>query len=143
MAGVFQATTRDDLIAWLRNRSRGARGPLFLGEWMCAIHVVVVEDGVWRIRRAVFERARADANYAACGMYMPEPGEFEYKTGLEAPAARAGRHRGGTCRIDLGARRRQTPSPAQSMERQGNANAQPMRDRAPAAVTGGNQRAPR
>ncbi|MCY0987170.1 hypothetical protein OV203_08545 [Nannocystis sp. ILAH1] len=80
---MIQETTCDGFIALLRNRSRGARRPLFFGQWFSATHVVVVEDGVWRIRRAVFERARADANYAACGMYMPEPGEFEYRPGPE------------------------------------------------------------
>lgn len=77
-----QPQTRDGLIASLRYwGKRVANLPLHFGGTVCCTHVVVVEGEFWRVRRLVTDRARADANFAAHGIYMPEEGEMVPKPG--------------------------------------------------------------
>lgn len=77
-----QPETLDGLITDLRARAkRGAKRPLHFGGTVSCTHVVVVEGEFWRVRRLVTDRARADANFAAHGIYMPEEGEMVPKPG--------------------------------------------------------------
>jgi Na+-translocating ferredoxin:NAD+ oxidoreductase RnfC subunit len=65
--------SREQFIARLR-RADVARSPLRFGGHHFS-HVVDVEAGVWRVRRLVLDRAKADAYLAKHGMFMPEHAE--------------------------------------------------------------------
>lgn len=39
-------------------------------------HAIVLEDGVWRVRGLVLDRAKAEAYRAEHGMFMPEHAEM-------------------------------------------------------------------
>jgi hypothetical protein len=80
--------SREAFIARLRAAAdRVASAPLRFGGHHFS-HVVVVEDGVWRVRRLVLEMARAEAFRAQHGRFMPEDAEALSEPGhvvLEAP----------------------------------------------------------
>lgn len=64
----------EQFIARLR-RADVARSPLRFGGHHFT-HAVVVEAGVWRVRRLVLDRAKADEYMAKHGMFMPEHAEM-------------------------------------------------------------------
>lgn len=75
--------SRDQLIARLRAAGDAiARRPLRFGGHHFT-HVVVVEDGRWRVRRLTLDRAKADAYMAEHGMFMPEHAEMLSEPGPE------------------------------------------------------------
>lgn len=75
--------TRDQLVERLRRAgNRVAKTPLRFGGHHHS-HVVVVERGVWRVRRLVLDRAKADAYLAEHGMFMPEHAEMLSEPGPE------------------------------------------------------------
>lgn len=77
--------SRDGFIARLRARradSGAAFEPLAFGVHHFS-HVVVVEDGIWRIRRLTLDPAKADAHRAAHGVFMPEHAEMLSEPGPE------------------------------------------------------------
>lgn len=68
--------TRDGFIARLRAAAGDVvERPLGFGGHHFT-HVVVVEDGVWRVRRLVLDRAKAEAYLAEHGIFMPEHAEM-------------------------------------------------------------------
>lgn len=81
--------TRDGFIHRLRAAAdRVAQQPVGFGGHHFT-HAVVVEDGVWRIRRLHLDRAKADAYRAEHGMFMPEHAEMLSEPGPEVVLAAA------------------------------------------------------
>lgn len=67
--------TREQLIErLLRVGDRVVAAPLRFGGHHHT-HAVVVESGVWRVRRLTLDRAKAAAYLAEHGMFMPEHAE--------------------------------------------------------------------
>lgn len=67
--------SRDVFIARLRAAAaKGLRAPLGFGGHHYS-HVVVAEDGAWRVRKLVLDPAKAEAFLAEHRMFMPEHAE--------------------------------------------------------------------
>jgi hypothetical protein len=68
--------SRDQLIARIRAAGPAiARTPLRFGGHHFT-HVVVVEDGLWRVRPLTLDRDKAEAYMKEHGMFMPEHAEM-------------------------------------------------------------------
>lgn len=85
--------TREEFIGRLRrSANRVAQSPLGVGEHHFT-HAVVLEDGVWRIRRLYLDPAKVAAYRAEHTTFMPEHVEALSEPGpeivLEAPSLEA------------------------------------------------------